>query len=569
MSQLQTPEGDRLNPERVLSSSSPTDDNEQSRFTFVHEKNQPGALSHAMRAHWQERKRRKQEGKLLNRTIRPLRSKSDSSADLLTSASRIQNEKNTANSKTYAPPQNSVQDSRFYAFDTGHPNPIRVDKLQLQDTTNEKDQSVDVSGRVPGVPAQLLTGMNYALSSSRLDPFDVFPVILTPEHQKLIHHWLITHATMMFGKTPASDFNPMRDVWFPLDLSNAASFNAIMAYSAAHLAYFYGGTAPTRRTNSSKALKYKLNAIEILSQWMNDPEKALSNDAFAGSVRLLTFERYWGTEEEWKIHRDGIQRMIEARGGLHELHSDWRLELVVGLVSLMSQPSWFSPTNNISSISYPDFLRSTILGMDIGIKRIRSIWLISFIQDMRNLMSMSSHLYGDGLAKFPTLHDAVLLILSSFKTDIGFSSPSSSMKTQYSSSDYDRLEWLFSMSILVQESITLSFTHPTVAQSATNDNSIALLDMSLFAAPRSSKTSVHALLSFLRTYYLKFGLSGADKFYYIMQMTEIVTHLSLEAQLGIEKCLLNMFCRTSDGMMVFDPDDRATPDSLLSSVHGH
>lgn len=160
---------------------------------------------------------------------------------------------------------------------------------------------------------------------------------------------------MMFGKMPASEFNPMRDVWFPLDLSNAASFNAIMAHSAAHLAYLYSGTAPTCGTNSSQALKYKANAILILREWMNDPEKSLSNDAFAGTVRLLTFEvcailvvflvstpsqryadlenmqRYWGAEEEWKIHRGGLQRMIEARGGLHELHSDWRLELVVGL----------------------------------------------------------------------------------------------------------------------------------------------------------------------------------------------------------------------------------------------
>lgn len=101
---------------------------------------------------------------------------------------------------------------------------------------------------------------------------------------------LTTHATMMFDQIPASDFNPMRDVWFPLDLSNAASFNAIMAHSAAHLAYHYGGTAPTRGTNSFKALSYKAHAVEILSHWLSNPEQALSNDAFAAVVRLLTFE---------------------------------------------------------------------------------------------------------------------------------------------------------------------------------------------------------------------------------------------------------------------------------------
>lgn len=225
----------------------------------------------------------------------------------------------------------------------------------------------------------------------------------------------------------------------------------------------------------------------------------------------------------------------------------------------MSEPSWFSPANNISSITCPDFLRNAMLGMDFDIKHMRSIWLISFIQDIRNLMSMSSHLYGNGLTKFPALHDAVLLILSDFKTDTDFSS---------SLMDYDRLELLFSISIMMQESISLSYIHPTHSPLTTKDDTLQLLDISLLAAPEASKTSVHALLSFLRTYFLEFGLSGVHKIEYVMQMTEIVTHLSLEAHRGIEKCLLNMFCRMKNAVMVFHPDEGATPDSLLSFVHG-
>lgn len=89
---------------------------------------------------------------------------------------------------------------------------------------------------------------------------------------------------MMFENMAESSFNPMRDVWFPLDLSNPASFNAIMAHAAAHLAHQYGGT------NSWEALKFKADAVNILTQWVNDPKMALSNDAFAAVVRLLTFE---------------------------------------------------------------------------------------------------------------------------------------------------------------------------------------------------------------------------------------------------------------------------------------
>lgn len=95
---------------------------------------------------------------------------------------------------------------------------------------------------------------------------------------------------MMFETVPIRAFNPMRDVWFPLDLSNAASFNTIMAHSAAHLAYFYGGTGPFHGTNSPAALRFKSDAVGILNQWLGDPERALSNETFAAVTRILTFE---------------------------------------------------------------------------------------------------------------------------------------------------------------------------------------------------------------------------------------------------------------------------------------
>ncbi|KAJ5986580.1 hypothetical protein N7451_010945 [Penicillium sp. IBT 35674x] len=48
-------------------------------------------------------------------------------------------------------------------------------------------------------------------------------------------------------------------------------------------------------------------------------------------LRYWPGRRYWGTVEDWKIHRDGLQRMIDAKGGVQALHENWRLELVVYL----------------------------------------------------------------------------------------------------------------------------------------------------------------------------------------------------------------------------------------------
>lgn len=45
-----------------------------------------------------------------------------------------------------------------------------------------------LSGMLEGIPAQALSGMNIALGSGRLDPFDRFPVRLTSKHHRLLHH---------------------------------------------------------------------------------------------------------------------------------------------------------------------------------------------------------------------------------------------------------------------------------------------------------------------------------------------------------------------------------------------
>lgn len=146
---------------------------------------------------------------------------------------------------------------------------------------------------------------------------------------------------MMFEQSPTVDFNPMRDVWFPLDLSNAASFNGMLAHSAAHLAYLRG------EKHSMEVLKYKVEAVSLVNKWLRDESTMLSDHTFAAVVRLLTFEvvsmrsfsrcfanvvqRYWGTEDVWRVHRDGLERMIKARGGIAALQGNWRLGLVLQL----------------------------------------------------------------------------------------------------------------------------------------------------------------------------------------------------------------------------------------------
>ena len=114
---------------------------------------------------------------------------------------------------------------------------------------------------------------------------------------------------------------------------------------------------------------------------------------------------------------------------------------------------------------------------------------------------------------------------------------------------------------MVQKSVSLAYSAPI--------NELAIPDMSLQTYRHAWEGSIHLLRSFLHNHFVNPYLNGELKTDYVMQMTDIVSHLSLEAYRGIEKCLLNMLCRTWDGKLPFFVDDGGTPDSLLSTVHGY
>ena len=237
----------------------------------------------------------------------------------------------------------------------------------------------------------------------------------------------------------------------------------------------------------------------------------------------------------------------------------------------MSKPSWFSPTNNLSVIANSNFIHWSVLGMEIDIRHMRSLWLISFIQDMRNLISMSLNLRQEGLSKFPFIYSSVLAIKSNYEADTAFSmTPAFLLGSGHSDADNDRLSSLLSISVIVQESLSQSRGLQRVSSSfSPNDmNALGVLETSLSAAPTTWQSSVHAIRSFLDQHFLRFYASGSEKVDYVMQMTNIISSLSLEAHRGIEQCLLNMFCRSRDGGLRFRSDQNETPDSLLSSVHG-
>lgn len=77
----------------------------------------------------------------------------------------------------------------------------------------------------------------------------------------------------------------MRDLYIPVDLSQAASVHAVLAHSASHMAYLR-----QERSDSVTALTHKMAAIRLVNKSLNDPVKAVSDENISAVMRLLTFE---------------------------------------------------------------------------------------------------------------------------------------------------------------------------------------------------------------------------------------------------------------------------------------
>ncbi|KAJ8131730.1 hypothetical protein O1611_g1896 [Lasiodiplodia mahajangana] len=510
-------------------------------YIFVTGDNTRDGRSHAIRAHWRQRRQRTERQR------------------------REREEQEQRPPRTIMPgpggPLNEGGPSRIQSLPGPQPH---IHEVSDEDVADSPDDSPGGSpapaGDIPaaileGIPGQALSGMNLALGSSRLDPFDRFPVRFTSKHHRLLHHWLSTFAGMMFSMHRTM-FNPMRDVWFPLDLSNAASFNAIMAHSAAHLARMQGFPV------SNDAVQFKVEAVGIVQSWARDPELALSDDTIAAILRLLSFERYWGSEDEWRIHHNGLLQIIDARGGIATLQGNWRLEITTFLVTLMTRPSWFDSSNQLREISQQSIAAHPVLGHLGNLYKTRCLWLLSFMQDMRTFMSHSPEIYNHGLAHYAFIRDALLVV----KSDLRVQDAGLQAEDDTNERELIRLACLFYICVMLQGSDTPDAGNPA-PMDFYQSYSIASLDQCLARDHAQWQGSIQSLYQSLFHGDIA-AQTPPNKLRYALDLTNVLGSTSPEARQGVERCMLQILCQAAmEARTTLDYD--WTPDSLLACIEGH
>ena len=246
----------------------------------------------------------------------------------------------------------------------------------------------------------------------------------------------------------------------------------------------------------------------------------------------------------------------------------------------MSKPSWFYPSNNISEISdsfsclrisrqsTPLLEPTTTAGIRIHssnsdnseIPKLRSLWLISFVQDMRSLMANSSNLQSVGLRHYHSIYEAVTILRSSFLDSMR--NGDDALANVY---EHDRIACLFYIGVMIQECVSSKY-HNTIATTALTDTNstqlispsnlsmctvdievdeksydrLATLDKAMHDQKSIWMASIPQLEGFLLNHFMN-HLGNVNRAEYVLHMTEVLTSLSREARNGVERCLLNMF----------------------------
>ncbi|KAJ6123344.1 transcriptional regulator family: Fungal Specific TF [Penicillium capsulatum] len=217
----------------------------------------------------------------------------------------------------------------------------------------------------------------------------------------------------------------------------------------------------------------------------------------------------------------------------------------------MSHPSWLEPTNDVEAISRPplsSIFRSQALSLDVH-------------KDMRTFMGSC---YVREFLPLPFFHAAIELLRHDFHISIECS-PDRSHLTQQ---ETQLLVCLFSIGVLVQESLS-AFADTDVVP-PTRPNALQEYEEMLSHSHQMWRNSAQKLCTILYESFIRLHNEGQWKMKYAMNLVQVLGTLSMEARQGVEKCLLSLLYQLGNKTQTtILADDGWSPDSLLSSIHGH
>ncbi|KAH7398057.1 hypothetical protein BKA64DRAFT_753898 [Cadophora sp. MPI-SDFR-AT-0126] len=134
-------------------------------------------------------------------------------------------------------------------------------------------------------------------------PFLDFPVPLRPYMRKLLHQYttLITHIT-----NPKLPTNPAESAWFPMVMTDAALFHAVLCASTIWVRILTGDSDEFSQS------KHMFEAVSLVNGRLSNGD---ISDATIATVLFLAKAEYTQRNyATWGVHMNGVKKMVEMRG---------------------------------------------------------------------------------------------------------------------------------------------------------------------------------------------------------------------------------------------------------------
>ncbi|KAH9212874.1 fungal-specific transcription factor domain-containing protein [Leptodontidium sp. 2 PMI_412] len=140
--------------------------------------------------------------------------------------------------------------------------------------------------------------------AGRLDPFSAMSLIMTPRAETLIHHYFnvsLQSAWLMM---------PMRKTLFSLAIHDPAMFHSFMTHYAAKF------NDQSKTSSSSESLYHSTMAAKLINERLANPSVALTDETIATVANMAAYESSNGTAASMIVHMNGLERMVNMRGGI-------------------------------------------------------------------------------------------------------------------------------------------------------------------------------------------------------------------------------------------------------------
>ncbi|KZF20166.1 hypothetical protein L228DRAFT_284902 [Xylona heveae TC161] len=155
------------------------------------------------------------------------------------------------------------------------------------------------------------------------DPFLSYPIEMDSRA-----HWLIIN---IFDDRHAN-FQPFRDIWFPLALSDGAAFHQLLSNSALHITSL---RPIDRQREAFEALSHHAVALMCVQNRLADPTVAISDGIIASIIGFACHDHMTSNFETWRVHMNGLKKIVALRGGPDALNENRLLRLILTWVDVI------------------------------------------------------------------------------------------------------------------------------------------------------------------------------------------------------------------------------------------